>query len=116
MAFDAGMLSFVLNEINEKVGGGKVEKIYQPARDELVFLLRNYGNTSRLLINAGSRCPRINITNQKSENPQKAPMLCMLFRKHLQGAVFKGAEQLGFERAACLSFDAFDDMGFKTGK
>ncbi len=116
MAFDAGMLSFVLNEINEKIGGGKVEKIYQPARDELVFLIRNYGNTQRLLINAGSRCPRINITNTKSENPQKAPMLCMLFRKHLQGAVFKGAEQLGFERAARLSFDAFDDMGFHCEK
>ena len=27
MAFDAGMLSFVLNEINETVGGGKVEKV-----------------------------------------------------------------------------------------
>jgi len=116
MAFDAGMLSFVLNEINNKIQGGKVEKIYQPAKDELVFVIRNFGTSERLLINAGSRCPRINITNTKSENPQKAPMLCMLLRKHLQGAVFKGAEQLGFERAAKLSFDAFDDMGFRCEK
>ncbi|MBQ4067350.1 MAG: NFACT family protein [Clostridia bacterium] len=116
MAFDAGMLSFVLNEINNITKGGKVEKIYQPARDELVFILRSYGSTERLLINAGSRCPRINITSQKSENPVKAPMLCMLLRKHLQGAVFIGASQLGFERAARLSFDAFDDMGFKCEK
>ena len=116
MAFDAGMLSFVLNEINETVGGGKVEKVYQPARDEIVLLLRNFGTSRRLLINAGSRCPRINITEQKSENPQKAPMLCMLLRKHLQGAVLKGAVQLGFERAARLSFDAFDDMGFRCEK
>ena len=110
------MLSFVLNEINEKSAGAKVEKIYQPARDELIFILRNFGNSERLLINAGSRCPRINITNTKSENPVKAPMLCMLLRKHLQGAVFKGAVQLGFERAARLSFDAFDDMGFRCEK
>lgn len=116
MAFDAGMLSFVLNEINTKSAGSKVEKIYQPARDEIIFVLRNFGTSERLLINAGSRCPRINITNIKSENPQKAPMLCMLLRKHLQGAIFKGAEQLGFERAARLSFDAFDDMGFKCQK
>ena len=116
MAFDAGMLSFVLNEINIKIGGGKVEKIYQPAKDELVFVIRNFGTSERLLINAGSRCPRINITNVKSENPVKAPMLCMLLRKHLQGAVLKGAEQLGFERAARLSFDAFDDMGFRCEK
>lgn len=116
MAFDAGMLSFVLNEINEKTAGGKIEKIYQPARDELIFVIRKFGHSERLLINAGSRCPRINITAQKSENPPKAPMLCMLLRKHLQGAVFVGAQQLGFERAARLSFDAFDDMGFKCEK
>lgn len=116
MAFDAGMLSFVLSEINGKMANGKVEKIYQPAKDELVFLIRNFGNTERLLINAGSRCPRINITNTKAENPAKAPMLCMLLRKHLQGALLKGAEQLGFERAARLSFDAFDDMGFRCEK
>jgi len=116
MAFDAGMLSFVLREINEKVGGGKVEKIYQPARDELIFLIRKFGSSHRLLINAGSRCPRINITSFKSENPQKAPMLCMLLRKHLQGAVLREAVQLGFERAARLTFDAFDDMGFACEK
>ncbi len=116
MAFDAGMLAFVLNEINEKSKGAKVEKIYQPAKDELIFILRRFGSTERLLINAGSRCPRINITNVKSENPQKAPMLCMLLRKHLQGATFVGAEQLGFERACRLSFDAFDEMGFKCEK
>lgn len=116
MAFDAGMLSFVLSEINGKMANGKVEKIYQPAKDELIFLIRNFGTTERLLINAGSRCPRINITTTKAENPVKAPMLCMLLRKHLQGALFKGAEQLGFERAARLSFDAFDDMGFRCEK
>ena len=116
MAFDAGMLSFVLSEINQKLTNGKVEKIYQPAKDELIFLIRNFGKTERLLINAGSRCPRINITTTKTENPVKAPMLCMLLRKHLQGALFKGAEQLGFERAARLSFDAFDDMGFRCEK
>jgi len=116
MAFDAGMLSFVIREINEKVGGGKVEKIYQPARDELVFLIRRFGVSERLLINAGSRCPRLNITNIKSENPAKAPMMCMLLRKHLQGAVVRSAQQLGFERAARITFDAFDDMGFACEK
>lgn len=116
MAFDAGMLSFVLNEINNKISDGKVEKIYQPARDELVFLIRKFGSSERLLINAGSRCPRINITSVKSENPQNAPMLCMLLRKHLQGAKLTSASQLGFERAARISFDAFDDMGFKCEK
>lgn len=116
MAFDAGMISFVLNEINEKCAGGKIEKVYQPARDEFIFLIRKFGETHRLLINAGSRCPRVSLTEEKAENPQKAPMLCMMFRKHLQGAVFTGASQLGFERAADLVFSALDDMGYKCEK
>lgn len=116
MAFDAGMLAFVLKEINEKCAGGRVEKVYQPARDEFIFIIRRAKDTNRLLMNAGSRCPRVSLTYEKAENPAKAPMLCMMFRKHLQGALLREAVQLGFERAADFVFDATDDMGFKCEK
>lgn len=116
MAFDAGLLSFVIKEINDNLAGGKVEKIYQLTADELVFLIRSNKETKRLLVNAGSACPRISLTNRKFENPETAPMLCMLFRKHLSGAVFKGAELIGFDRVARLSFEAYDEMGFKCVK
>ena len=116
MAFDAGMVSFVVHEMNECASGGKVEKIYQPARDEFIFVIRKGGSTCRLLINAGSRCPRISLTDEKPENPAKAPMLCMMFRKYLQGSTFLGAVQLGFERAVRLDFDAGDDLGYRSRK
>lgn len=116
MAFDAGMLSFVTREINGRTSGGKVEKIYQPARDEFIFVIRSAGETHRLLINAGSRCPRISLTGEKAENPAKAPMLCMMFRKYLQGATFTGGVQLGFERVVRLEFDAGDDLGYRCKK
>ena len=38
MAFDAGMLSFIVRELNEKLAGGKVDKIYQPGKEEIVNL------------------------------------------------------------------------------
>ncbi len=112
MALDAGMLSFLLREINEQLGGGRVEKIYQPAKDEIQLMIRREGKTARLLINAGSACPRICITEVKSENPAKAPMFCMLLRKHFQGARFVEAVQVGFDRIACLQFEGTDEMGF----
>ena len=115
MAFDAGMLSLVINEI-AVLGECKVEKIYQPANDEIVLLLHSKERNVRLLINAGSNCPRINITATQSENPQKAPMLCMLLRKHLSGSKMTGARCLGFERVCELEFDAYDEMGFKSKK
>lgn len=116
MPFDAGLLSFVIREINDKLVGGKIEKIYQPGRDETVFAFRAGGESRRLLLNAGSACPRICITEIKTENPKTAPMFCMMLRKHLSGAKLTGAEQIGFERAVRLSFEGFDDMGFKVKK
>lgn len=116
MAFDAGLLSFVIREINEKLVGGKVEKIHQPGRDEIVILFRAGGESRRLLLNAGSSCPRICITEIKTENPKTAPMFCMMMRKHLSGAKLMSVEQIGFERAVRLSFEGFDDMGFKVKK
>ena len=116
MAFDAGMLSFVIREITDKLVGGKIEKIYQPGRDETIFVFRAGGESRRLLLNAGSSCPRICITEIKTENPKTAPMFCMMLRKHLSGAKLLSAEQLGFERAVRLTFEGFDDMGFKVKK
>lgn len=115
MAFDAAMLRCVVNEI-ASLGDGKIEKIYQPANDEIVILLHFAKRKARLLINAGSSCPRINLTEDKSENPQKAPMLCMLLRKHLTGARLTGIKVYGFERACEMELDAYDELGFKVKK
>ncbi|MBO5312751.1 MAG: NFACT family protein [Clostridia bacterium] len=115
MAFDAGMLRCVVGEIAQ-LSDSRVDKIYQPSADEIVILLRTREKNVRLLINAGSNCPRINITSTQSENPQKAPMLCMLLRKHLNGSRLTNATCLGFERVCELEFDAYDEMGFKSKK
>lgn len=115
MAFDAAMLNCIMNEIKSK-GDCKVEKVYQPANDEIILLLHSKEKNYRLLINAGSNCPRINFTATQSENPQKAPMLCMLLRKHLGGSRLTNASCMGFERVCELEFDAYDEMGFKSKK
>lgn len=116
MAFDAAMLRFVIAEINEKLTNGKVDKIYQPSKEEAVFVIRCGGGEHRLDISAGGSGSRMNITSLKPENPATPPMFCMMLRKHFQGARFAGAVQLGFERAARLTFDTHDDFGFPTQK
>lgn len=115
MAFDAGMLRCVTAEINA-LTPCRVDKIYQPASDEIVLFLRTRNENVKLLINGGCSCPRINITEAESENPIKAPMLCMLLRKHLGGAKLTAVRTLGFERVCELEFDAYDEMGYKSEK
>ncbi len=111
MAFDAGMLACMVHEIRSVAGGGRIEKIMQPERDELIIQLRSTEGGKRLCINAGSS-PRIGFTEIPRENPAQAPMFCMLLRKHLTGARLSDIWQEGFERVVTLEFDTRDEMGF----
>lgn len=112
MAFDAGMLACTLAEIRNLSLGARIEKVFQPERDEIVLQMRSLEGGRRLLINAGSNNPRIGFTGEQKENPMPPPMLCMLLRKHLQGAKLTDVRQEGFERVATLEFETRDEMGF----
>ncbi|MCI8386930.1 MAG: fibronectin/fibrinogen-binding protein [Clostridiales bacterium] len=116
MAFDAGMVSAIVNELNEKIIDARVEKVNQPERDEIVLLLHVGRSNLRLVLSSGTNNPRFNLTNDVKENPLTAPMFCMLLRKHLTGARVVSVIQLGFERAVEFGFDCFDEMGFRTMK
>ncbi len=111
MAFDAGMLACMTHEISTVALGGRVEKIMQPERDEIILQIRSFEGGKRLLVNAGSN-PRIGFTELTKENPAQPPMFCMLLRKHLTGAKLTSMEQAGFERVVELGFDTRDEMGF----
>ena len=114
MAFDAGMMACALDEIRRASLGARVEKVFQPARDEIVLQMRSTEGGKRLLINAGANVPRIGFTGIARENPAAPPMLCMLLRKHLQGAKLSAVRQMGFERVAVLEFEGRDEMGFAS--
>ena len=113
MAFDAGMLACTLSEIRRVALGARIEKVYQPEKDEIVLQMRSFEGGKRLLINAGSNNPRINFSEIQKENPQNPPMFCVLLRKYLQGAKLASIEQEDFDRIAYLGFDTRDEMGFE---
>ena len=113
MAYDAAMLRATLAEISRLTGGGaKVEKIYQPASDEVTLTLRMGREIRKLLLNAGTSAPRVALSDAVRENPPSAPMFCMLLRKHLAGARLVSCEQLGYERCARFTFAGYDEMGY----
>ena len=116
MAFDACLLSALIKEINTIAAGGRIEKIYQPERDEIILQMRTHEGGQRFLINAGSNNPRMGFTEIQKENPMQAPMFCMLLRKHLIGSLLLSVEQLEFDRVAKFSFSTRDEMGFDSKK
>ena len=116
MAFDAAMLYAVAHEINSIGGGGRIEKIYQPEKEEILLQMRTLSGGKRLLINCSSSNPRLCFSAIQKENPQSAPMFCMLLRKHLTGGLLTGVTQYGFERVVKLEFQTRDEMGYECKK
>ena len=111
MAFDATFLSAVLDEIRQTATGARVEKIHQPARDTVIFLLRGNAGRQRLVIVANPTAPRLHFTSQNWENPDSPPMFCMLLRKHLSGGRLVAIEQPPMERMVRFVFSCTDEMG-----
>lgn len=110
MALD-GLFLHKLTEELKSAEGMHIEKIYQPANDELVLLLRRAGENRRLLISAAAQSPRILFTTEKYENPLQPPTLCMLFRKHLSSAKITEISQIGLERVLVIKTVATNEMG-----
>ena len=114
MALDGAFLSHLKKEITDRALGARVDKIYQPNKEELVFLLRTRQEAFKLLLSARANSPRIHFTQYAPENPKVPPMLCMLLRKRLSGAKLVEVRQPGLERLLYLDFDAANELGDKV--
>ena len=110
MALDGGFLRKIVDEVKTAVDC-HIDKIYQPTRDELVFLLRKKGFVKRLLITVKNGSARLHFTENKYENPNVPPNFCMLLRKHLSAAKLIDVLQLDVERVAELVFSATNELG-----
>ncbi len=111
MAFDGIFLRHIKKEIEDKAIGARVDKIYQPSKEEIVLSMRNRNDSFKLFLSARANSARINFTNHSIENPKTPPMFCMLLRKKLVGAKLAGLRQPGLERIVYLDFDAVNLLG-----
>jgi len=101
MPLDAICLSAVVRETAAQVENTRIEKIQQPARDQVVLLL----------LCAGATQPRLHLTALLRDNPSQPPMFCMLLRKHLAGGRIVSVEQEPLERVVTLHIQAADELG-----
>ena len=111
MAFDATLLTAVLDEIRTKAAAARIDKIHQPSRDTLILHLKCQEGRQKLIFVANPTAPRLHLTSASPENPAEPPMFCMLLRKHLLGARLTNISQIPMERCAEFSFDCIDEMG-----
>ena len=112
MSLDGAFLHSVIAEMEaKKLVGGRVDKVYQPSREEIIVSLRTFGGAEKILLSADSSSARVCLTNTSPENPKQPPMLCMLMRKFLQGGRLLSITQDGLERIINFNFECTNEIG-----
>lgn len=112
MAYDALSLSVLAKEFANTLIDGKITKIYQPEKDEIVLFVFNK-RTYKLLISANAGVNRIHLTNAAFDNPKTAPTFCMLLRKHITNATITAVAQMPYERVVEFALSVCDELGYK---
>lgn len=110
MALDGIFLNCIKNELDFLIGG-RVDKISQPSREEIIISIRTRGGMEKLLFSASASSARLHITKETPENPKVPPMFCMLMRKHLGNGRLLNIRQDGLERILFFDFEAMNELG-----
>ena len=114
MPMDGLTLQFVARELNARLTKGRIDKVAQPEKDELVLTIRSQGENHKLLLCASPNNARAHLTTQSLSNPMEPPMFCMLMRKHLLGGHVLSIHQIGGDRVLHVEIENTDELGVLT--
>lgn len=112
MAYDGIITYAVAKELNERISLGKIEKVYQPGREELLVHIHTARGNVRLFMSANSQSARVCLTKGTYTNPDQPPTFCMLLRKHIQGGRITEVRARAGERIIEIDIEAQNELGF----
>ncbi|HUX46503.1 MAG TPA: NFACT RNA binding domain-containing protein, partial [Desulfosporosinus sp.] len=107
---DGVTLAYLVDELAPQLIGARIDKIFQPEKDEIHFLLRQQGSR-RLLLSTNATSPRFHLTQENKKNPPFPPMFCMILRKHLEGGKLVSLHQSDLERVVTFDIQNYNERG-----
>ena len=120
MALDGIVISSLVNELDTNITGGRITKIAQPEKDELLLTIKQSKtdengktarSTKRLTISVNPSLPLIYLTDTNKTSPLTAPTFCMVLRKHLNNCSIVSISQIGLERVIRFELEHLNEMG-----
>lgn len=116
MSFD-GMVTFAaVKEFKDKLTLGKIEKIYQPQPEQLLFVIHTKQGKQRLFISSSGNHSAMYLVNSTPENPPAPPLFCMVLRKHLSAARISDIVQHENDRIVEIIMETVNELGFSVNK
>ena len=112
MALDGVVIANIVHELNSTLLGGRINKIAQPEKDELLLTIKGQDKKAyKLFLSAGAGLPLIYLTENTKPSPITAPNFCMLLRKHLINGKILNITQPGLERIVSIKIEHMDELG-----
>ena len=109
MAFDGFTTKAVITELQQNLIGGKINKVFEPTKNEIILNIYNKKNYT-LLLSANPDYCRIHLTNNTKPNPQNAPNFCMLLRKYIVGAKIIDISTYDLERTVQIKLECYNEL------
>ncbi len=116
MSFDGLFTRAITHEFSSLLKGGRINKIHQPYKNEIVLIIRANGKNHKLLLSVHPSYARAQLTNESYENPSEPPMFCMLLRKHLEGFILEDIHQIGMDRMLVFEVKGRNEIGDISSK
>lgn len=111
MTLDGLTLHTVVEELDDKLRKGKIQKVLMPGKEELALQIYSAAEgTMRLVLSADAGECSTYLTEHTKPNPKNAPAFCMFLRKHLTGALISSVEQSGLDRVVTFNLETKDEL------
>jgi predicted ribosome quality control (RQC) complex YloA/Tae2 family protein len=111
MSFDGLFTKGMVDELVRTLKGGRINKVHQPYKNEVILTIRANGVNQKLLFSAHPSYARVQLTNEAYENPSEPPMFCMLLRKHIEGYILEDVYQVGNDRMIIFEIKGRNEIG-----
>jgi predicted ribosome quality control (RQC) complex YloA/Tae2 family protein len=111
MSFDGLFTRNMTKELNENLLHGRINKIHQPYKNEIILVIRANGKNHKVLLSAHPSYSRVQLTAENYDNPSVPPMFCMLLRKHLEGSIIEGISQIELDRMIVFEVKGRNEIG-----
>lgn len=106
MSLDGFSMRPLVRELNDKLAGGRIDKITQPNKQSIVLSIRQPGQNQQLHISINSQNPAAHILEKSLENPPEPPVFCMVLRKQLETGRIAAIRQHGLDRLILMDVDS----------
>ncbi|MFZ7946651.1 Rqc2 family fibronectin-binding protein [Neobacillus sp. 19] len=111
MSFDGLFTKAMVDELISALRGGRINKVHQPYKNEVILTIRANGVNQKLLLSAHPSYARVQLTNEAYDNPNEPPMFCMLLRKHIEGYILEDLYQVDNDRMIILEIKGRNEIG-----